>query len=62
MKRDCLVPYSKESPKSNAFVASLNHSIILGKVCTISFERPEASPWTFTVPVQLSAFHYLTAS
>ena len=32
------------------------------KVCTISFERPEASPWTFTVPVQLSAFHYLTSS
>ena len=32
------------------------------KVCTISFERPEASPWTFTVTVQLSAFHYLTAS
>ena len=32
------------------------------KVCTISFERLEASPWTFTVPVQLSAFHYLTAS
>ena len=23
------------------------------KVCTISFERLEASPWTFTVPVQL---------
>ena len=29
---------------------------------TISFERPEASSLTFTVPVQLSAFHYLTAS
>ena len=35
---------------------------IHSKVCTISFERPEASPWTCTVPVQLSAFHYLTAS
>ena len=32
------------------------------KVCTISFERLEASPWTFTVPVQLSPFHYLTTS
>ena len=32
------------------------------KVCTISFERLEGSPWTFTVPVQLSPFHYLTAS
>ena len=31
-------------------------------VCTISFERLEVSPWTFTVPVQLSPFHYLTAS
>ena len=33
-----------------------------GKVCTISFEQPEASPGKFTVPVQLSVFHYLTAS
>ena len=38
---------------------TINYGI---KVCTISFERPEASPLTFTVLVQLSAFHYLTAS
>ena len=33
-----------------------------GKVYTINFELPESSPRTFTVQVQLSAFHYLTAS
>ena len=52
-----------KTPKRHKFDILWRYKTFAVEVCTTtSFERPEASPWMFTVPVQLSAFHYLTAS
>ena len=56
-----LLVSSSFSPVNKSNLHGKRRSQFDDKVCTISFERHEASPRTFTVLVQLSAFHYLTA-